>query len=213
MKYAIATTTSMCKLAAALLVFTCLLSACAEFEQLTKPRVEGLQHAPSFDNASLVEGGFSEIHVQSSLTDKKININAYETMLIAAIREKRRDVTVSQDGRYTVTANIIANDVTQRADNLESHIYKWSKRRVKVSYVVTETATQEQVWSGIIETYREELASYESDKEQKKSDKVIDAVVAVINKKDIYPYPSPPLLSDIAKLNFEGFALNLPRAK
>jgi hypothetical protein len=35
----------------------CLVSACAEFDQLMKPRVEGLQRGPGFDAAALREGG------------------------------------------------------------------------------------------------------------------------------------------------------------
>ena len=38
-------------------------------------------------------------------------------------------------------------------------------------------------------------------------------VVAVVSGKELYPYPSAPLFSDIAQLNFEGFALNLPMVK
>jgi hypothetical protein len=40
-----------------------------------------------------------------------------------------------------------------------------------------------------------------------------DELISAINKKEVYPYPSPPLLSDIMKLNFEGFVLNIPREK
>ena len=82
-----------------------------------------------------------------------------------------------------------------------------------MKYEVLDTQSKEQVWSGIIETSREELASYESGKKQKNSDKVVDAVVSVINKTDMYPHPSPPLFFDLARLNFDGFVLNLPLDK
>ncbi len=209
MKCTVASINSPSKLITILLFSLCFVSACAEFDQLMKPRVEGLQLDTGFDSASLRAGGVGEIHLQSSLTEH-ININTLETILIAAIREKRRDVTVSQDGRYQITANLIANDVTQRTDNFENHIYKWTKRRVKVNYIVIETATKKQVWGGLIETSREELASYDIKNDKKTSEKVLDILAAAISNQEVYPYPSPPLFDDIAKLNFEGFALNLP---
>lgn len=196
-----------------LLVLLCLVSACAEFDQLMKPRVEGLQQDPGFDGAALQEGGIGESHIHSSINDKDININVLETLLIAAIREKRRDLLISQGGRYEIEASLIANDVTKRSDNFDTHIYRWTNRRVKVSYVVVEIETAKQVWSGIIETSREEVASYEVKKGEKSSDKLIDIVVAAVNKTDKHPYPSAPLFSDVAKLNFQGFALNLPLEK
>ena len=79
--------------------------------------------------------------------------------------------------------------------------------------MVTNAATEEQVWTGIIETSNEEVSNYELDKDANSTDKAIDAVVAIVSGKEVYPYPSAPLLSDIARLNFEGFALNLPMAK
>jgi len=95
---------------------------------------------------------------------------------------------------------------------LSKTIYKWSKRRIKISYVVIDTSTGEQVWSGIIETYDEQLSSYDQ-KKKKSSDKVLDVITAAINKKELYPYPAPPFFSDVMKRNFEGFALNLPLKK
>lgn len=195
------------------LLSACFLASCAELDQLMKPRVQGLQKATGFDAAALQEGGIGESHIHTSLVDDEIHINALETMFITAVRDKRRDVTIGKTGRYQITANIIADDVTQRADNFDTHYYRWSKRRVKVSYEIDDSETAEQVWSGIIETSLEEVASYEISKNDKTSDKVIDVVVAVINKKEVYPYPSPPLFSDVVKSNFEGFALNLPIEK
>ena len=202
---------SWCHLAT-VLVLACFAPGCAELDQLMKPRVEGLQQAPGFNGAVLTQGGIGEVHVESNLRDEPLAINSLEAMLVASVRQKRRDILVSENGRYQVTATLLANDVSKRSDNFDSHIYRWTKRRVKVNYAVTETGRQEPLWSGIIETSREELSSYETDKDNN-TGKAIDAVVAAINKKDMYPYPSPPIFSDIAKLNFEGFALNLPSAK
>lgn len=98
-------------------------------------------------------------------------------------------------------------------NSFETHLYRWTKRSVKMSYRVTATETGKQVWSGIIDTYQENLASFEFDKDEKSSDKVVNAVIAALNKEERYPYPSPPSLSDVAKKNFQGFALNLPRNK
>ena len=78
---------------------------------------------------------------------------------------------------------------------------------------LAEKDTGQRVWSGIIDTYQENIASYEFDKDEKSRDKVINAVIAALNKVDRYPYPSPPQLNDVAKINFQGFALNLPRDK
>ncbi len=91
--------------------------------------------------------------------------------------------------------------------------YRWTKRRVKVSYVVVDVTTGGQVWSGIIETYDESIATYEKKKEKKSIDKVLDAIATSISKKKQYPYPSPPLFTDVMKRNFEGFAMNLPFEK
>lgn len=188
-------------------------SGCAEFDQLMKPRVEGLQKAPGFDNDALTKGGLGEIHVQSNIVSNEINTNTLEVMLVAAIREKRRDLYVSQDGVYEVDATILSNDVTNRSDSFDTHLYRWSKRSIKVNYQVTEKNTGQRVWSGIIDTYQENIASYEFDKDEKSRDKVINAVIAALSKEDRYPYPSPPQLNDVAKMNFQGFALNLPRDK
>ena len=57
-----------------------------------------------------------------------------------------------------------------------------------------------------------ELSSYEVESRDN-TGKVVDAVVAAISQQELYPYPSPPLFNDVAKLNFEGFALNLPLEK
>jgi len=213
MKYGVDSMLLRGKFAAVVLFITCFICSCAEFDQLMKPRVEGLQQAPGFDGVSLREGSMGEIHVQTSLNDQAFNASILETTLIAAIRQKRPEVLVSQNGRYQVTASLLANDVTKRSDNFDDHIYRWTKRRVKVSYLVTDATTTDQVWSGIIDVNREEVASYEVKKDAKKGDKVVDAVIAAISKKETYPYPSPPLFVDIAKLNFEGFALNLPMDK
>lgn len=201
------------KFAAIALVITCFICSCAEFDQLMKPRVEGLQQAPGFDGASLREGGMGEIHVQTSLNDKAFNASILETTLISAIRQKYPEVLINQNGRYQVTASLLANDVTKRSDNFDDHIYRWTKRRVKVSYIVTDVTIKDQVWSGIIDVNSEEVASYDINKDAKKGDKLVDAVVAAISKKETYPYPTPPLFVDVTKLNFEGFALNLPRDK
>ena len=109
-----------------------------------------------------------------------------------------------------VTANIVANDITRRESNLGKEIYMWSGRRVKVSYVVTDSSTQEQVRAGIIESSSETLATDEKKKKEKTRDKVLDAFVAAISKTESQPYPNPPIFTDIAQQNFEGFALNLP---
>jgi hypothetical protein len=197
------------KLIILLLFSLCFVNACADFDQLMKPRVEGLLLDTGFNGASLRAGGVGEIHLQSSLTEQ-ININTLETILITAIRQKRRDVTVRQDGRYQITANLIANDVTQWTETFKGQNNKWTKRRVKVNYSVIETASNKQVWGGLIETSREELASYDIENDKKLSEKVHDVLTSLIIKREVYPYPSPPLFDDIAKLNFEGFALNLP---
>lgn len=189
------------------------LTACAELDQLMKPRVEGLQMAPGFDSDALTKGGLGEIHVQSNLAINEMKSHSLEVMLVAAIREKRRDLQVSSSGSYEVDATLLANDVTTRSDNFETHLYRWTKRSVKISYQVTESETGKPVWSGIIDTNRESIASYEFDQDEKSRDKVIKAVIAALNKEDRYPYPSAPLLSEVAKLNFQGFALNLPRDK
>jgi len=98
--------------------------------------VEGLQQARDFISALLTKGGFSNTQVRSSLAGDKVNTEVLETMLDGAIRSKRPDVAVGSNGRYQVTANVIANDVSNRDDDLDNTIYRWAKRRVKVSYVV-----------------------------------------------------------------------------
>lgn len=198
--------------AMALLISTSLLIGCAELDRLTKPRVEGLQQDRDFNSASLTAGGFGKTQVISSLAAGEINTPGLEPILDGAIRSKRADLTIGPGGRYQVTANVIANDVSHRDDTLDKTYYKWSSRRVKVSYVVVDTSTGEQVWSGIIETSDEQLASYEK-KKKKSSDKVLDAIAAAISKEEQYPYPDPPFISDVVTRNFEGFALNLPLAK
>lgn len=188
-----------------------LLSGCAELDQLMKPRVEGLYKAPGFDGDALTKGGLGEIHVQSNLSSNEMNSNSLEMMLVAAIREKRRDVQISQSGAYEVDATLLANDVTKRSDSFDTHLYRWTKRSVKVSYEITESETGKPVWNGIIDTNSESIASYEFDQDEKSRDKVIKSAIAALNKEDRYPYPSAPLLSEVAKTNFQGFALNLPR--
>jgi hypothetical protein len=42
---------------------------------------------------------------------------------------------------------------------------------------------------------------------------MLDAIAAAISKQKTYPYPAPPLFTDVTKRNFEGFALNLPMVK
>lgn len=198
--------------ATVVLVIVTLLGGCAELDQLTKPRVEGLHKVEGFNNAVLTEGGFGKTGVVSSLADADINTEALQPMLEAAIRKKRSDLLVSSDGRYQLTANVIANDISQREDVLENTVYKWTKRRIKVSYKVIDSTTGEQVWTGIIQTDDEPIASYEI-KSKKSKDKVLDAVAAAISKTEQYPYPAAPVFSDVAKRNFEGFALNLPKKK
>ena len=195
------------------MVFACLVSGCAELDQLTKPRVEGLQQDPDFDGASLTMGGIGATVINSSLNSKKINVDALQIMLITAIRNKRPDIIINHDGRYAVKANMIANDVSRRTDDLDNTAYKWTKRRVMVNYIVNDTSTGKQVWSGTIESYEEALASYEKKKNEKSRDKVLDAIAAAISKQKTYPYPTPPLFTDVAKRNFEGFALTLPIKK
>lgn len=213
MKIKFTWTSSCCRMIPVLLLLTLVISGCAEFDQLMKPRVEGLYTAPGFDNQALVEGNFGEIHVNSNLSREKVNHNTLETMLVAAIRDKRRDLMVSRDGAYEVDANLLSNDVTRRSDNFDTHLYRWTKRTIKVNYEVTEAESGKQVWSGIITTYREDIASYEFDQNEKSRDKVIGAVIAALNKEDRYPYPSPPLFNEVVKMNFQGFVLNMPRDK
>ena len=198
--------------ATALLVSISLITGCAELDRLTKPRVEGLQKTRDFNSASLTASGFSNAQVISSLAAGEINTAGLEPMLDGAIRSKRPDLAIGPSGRYQVTANVIANDVSHRDDQLDKTFYKWSSRRIKVSYVVVDTSTEERVWSGIIETSDEQLASYEK-KKKKSSDKVLDAIAAAISKEEQYPSPNPPFISDVVKRNFEGFALNLPHEK
>ena len=50
-------------------------------------------------------------------------------------------------------------------------------------------------------------------KNEKSRDKILDAIATAISKQNPYPYPSPPLFTDVTKRNFEGFALNLPIEK
>ena len=199
--------------APAIIFIVCCACSCAEFEQLMKPRVEGLYIAPGFDAASLRDRGLGEIHVQANLDKKGIDHGGIDSMLIAAIRQKRPDLLVSEDGGYHVTSSLIADDVTKRSDNFDDHIYRWTKRRVKMSYLIADASTSEEVWSGIIDVNREEIASYELDKKSKNKDKIVDAVIAAISKTETYPYPTAPLFSDVVKMNFEGFSLNLPRDK
>jgi len=169
--------------ATTLLVTISLITGCAELDRLTKPRVEGLQQAHDFNSVVLTEGGISNTRVRSSLKGNAVNTEVLETMLDGAIRTKRPDVAVGSSGRYHVTANVIANDVSKRDDDLDNTIYKWTKRRVKVSYVVVDVSTGGQVWSGIIETYDESMATYEKKKEKKSIDKVLDAIATSISKK------------------------------
>jgi len=213
MNYKNTWTRSFGALTPVLLGLVLLLSGCAELDQLMKPRVEGLQKAPGFDGDALTKGGLGEIHVQSNLTSNEMNTNSLEMMLVGAIREKRRDLQISQTGAYQVDATLLANDVTKRSDSFETHLYRWTKRSVKINYEVTETESGKPVWSGIIDTNRESIASYEFDQDEKSRDKVIKSVIAALNKEDRYPYPSAPLFSEVAKTNFQGFALNLPRDK
>ena len=49
--------------------------------------------------------------------------------------------------------------------------------------------------------------------DEKSRDKVINAVIAALNKEDRYPYPSPPLFNEVVKMNFQVFVLNMPRDK
>lgn len=84
-------------------------------------------------------------------------------MLVTAIREKRRDLIISPQGSYAVNATVLSDDITKRSDSYETHLYRWTKRNVKVNYQVTETQSGDQVWSGIIDTYSENFASFEFD--------------------------------------------------
>lgn len=187
-------------------------TACSELDRMTKPRVQGKVKSAEFDASALRGGGVGELMISSSLNSNDVNANALLPVFEAAIRKKRPDVSVGPDGRYQIMANVIANDVSKRESDLEGTIYKWTKRRVKVSYLVEDSVTGEQVWKGIIETYEEPIASYEK-KDQKSKDKALDAVIAVISNTEVYPYPSAPFFSDVVKLNFEGLALNLPYEK
>jgi len=193
-----------------LLVYLSLVSGCAELDQLTKPRVEGLQKAPDFNSEALTGGGLGGTQVVSSIVAEEINTESLQPMLESAIRKKRPKLVTGANGRYQLTANVIANDISRREDVLEDTVYKWTKRRVKVSYTVIDTTTGEQVWTGIIQTYDEPIASYEVSSNKSK-DKVLDAVAAAISKTEQYPYPAVPFFSDVAQHNFEGFALNLPK--
>ena len=198
------------QLFALVMISACFLGGCAELDQLTKPRVEGLQQDPGFDGATLAAGGIGATSVSSDVTGKKVNVDSLQVMLDVAIRNKRPDLAVSHDGRYSVKADVIANDVSKRTEDIGSTVYRWTKRRVMVNYQVRDITTGNRVWSGLIETYEESLSSYEKMKKEKSRDKVLDAIAAAISKEKSQPYPEPPLFSDVAKLNFEGFALNLP---
>ncbi|MCP4284980.1 MAG: hypothetical protein GY792_11075 [Gammaproteobacteria bacterium] len=194
-----------------LTILISVMPGCADLDRLTKPRVDGLQRAQYFNSSTLREGGIGDTRVLSSLAPGDvINLATLKPMLDASIRNKRPDLAVNSSGRFQVTANIIANDVSNREDDLDTQIYKWSGRRVKVSYTVIDASTKERVWSGIIESSGETLATYEKKKAEKSRDKVLDAVIAVISKREPRPYPSPPIFSDIVQRNFDGFALNLP---
>jgi hypothetical protein len=194
------------------LIATSFLSGCAEFDRMIKPRVEGKYSADEFNHSALVAGGVDKLIITTGLVSDDINTDALLPLFEAAIRTKRPDLAIDSSGRYSITANVIANDVSKRESDLEGTIYKWTKRRVRVSYNVEDTSTDQQVWKGIIETYAEPLVSYVK-KDQTSKDKVYDAVIAAITKTELYPYPSPPFFSDVVKLNFEGFALNLPFEK
>lgn len=189
-----------------------LAAGCDTLDRLTKPGVEGLLLAPDFTDAALTNGGLGNARVGSSLKDGAVNPEVLETLLTVALREKRPDVPFGARGRYQVTAKVIANDVSKRSEDIEGTTYRWAKRRVKVNYIVVDSATQRQVWGGIIETENETLATYEKQQERKKktSEKILEALLSGIDTQDPYPYPDPPVFTDVAKQNFEGFALNLP---
>ena len=55
------------------LVLGSIVGACAELDQLMKPSVQGLQKASGFNGEALQLGGVGEVHVHSSLANKKIN--------------------------------------------------------------------------------------------------------------------------------------------
>lgn len=192
------------------LALTGFIAGCTELDRLTKPGVEGLLLAPDFNNAALINGGLGAARVGSSLKDAAVDPEVLETLLTTAIRSKRPEVPLGARGRYQVTAKVIANDVSKRSDDIEGTIYRWAKRRVKVNYAVIDGATQRQVWGGVIETENETLSTYEKRKKKKSSERIIDEIIQAVTETEPYPYPDPPIFSDVAKQNFEGFALNLP---
>lgn len=202
------------KISIVLLTSMIFILGCAELDRMTKPKVRGLQQAVNFDQPALIEGGIGNTQLSSSLpSGDEINIEALEPTLAASIRSKRRDVDVHSDGLYLVSANIIADDISRRESDLDTTLYRYTKRRVKVNYAIVDSSTEEQVWSGIIETYEEAVASYEKSENQKSSDAIVDAVTEAITKKELRPYPEAPIFGDVLKLNFDGFALNLPYEK
>lgn len=214
MKGSVDNMTRIGKILVVLFASTTFMLGCAEFDRITKPKVRGLQQAVNFDQSALIEGGIGNTQLSSSLkSGDEINIEALQPTLAASIRSKRRDIDVSSDGLYQISADIIADDISRRESDLDTALYKYTKRRVKVNYTIIDSSTDEHVWSGIIETYEEALASYEKTGKEKSSDAIVEAVTEAVTKKELRPYPDAPFFGDVLKLNFDGFALNLPYEK
>jgi hypothetical protein len=192
------------------------LSGCAQLEDWSKPNVNGLRQDPSFDVNAIEKGGVSNITITSSVNSNEINPHAIAPQLTAAIREKRPDVTISNNGQYQINADVLTNDI-RNSTNSSDQLYKVTTRAIKVNYTITDKQNNHTVWTGIIETSQDTSASYklkkEDGKNEKTSDKIINALVDSMVEPTDQPFPSAPNLSDVIQSNFEGFALNLPKAE
>ncbi|MGF1861978.1 hypothetical protein [Photobacterium profundum] len=192
------------------------LSGCAQLDEWSKPNVNGLRQDPSFDVNAIEKGGISNITITSSLNSNEITPSAIAPQLTAAIREKRSDITVNTNGQYKINADVLTNDI-RNSTNSSDQLYKVTTRSIKVNYTITDKKSNHAVWTGIIETSQDTSASYklkkDDGKNEKTSDKILNALVDSMVEPADQPFPSPPNLSDVMQSNFEGFALNLPQAK
>ncbi|GAA5218364.1 hypothetical protein ACFSJ3_15910 [Corallincola platygyrae] len=144
------------------------LSGCAQLDEWTKPNVQRLVVDPGFTPDRLVVDGIDSATFKNPTTNTKVSEDALAVQLITAIREKRKEFKVAVGSRYRVHAKLLENNVSKRTDDLDPDIYKYTTRTVKVSYVITDSANGDaEVWSGMIETSDERLASYKREKKQR----------------------------------------------